>query len=207
MGAGPVQGPPAVKPSGYAPEGTIWAFSADANAWYPKPVPKPTSWVTPGYEWTWSFSASKWYIKKKPSSSTIIGSLVGTTSPSAGETNRFANLAPATSGGGGAGTGYMFMSSGGMVPKYFVSGGYAMGTDTIPAMLTPGEFVMRRHAVSKYGTDMLKAINSGTYGGDSMYNYSVSVNVKTDANPDQIAKAVMTQIRSVESQKIRGNRF
>ena len=66
---------------------------------------------------------------------------------------------------------------------------------------------MRRNSVNKYGTDMMKAINTGTYSGNSMYNYSVSVNVKTDANPDQIARAVMTQIRSVESQKIRGNRF
>jgi hypothetical protein len=42
---------------------------------------------------------------------------------------------------------------------------------------------------------------------DSVYNYSVNVNVQTDANPDQIARAVMSQINRVDSMRIRGNRF
>ena len=46
-----------------------------------------------------------------------------------------------------------------IVPKYFADGGYAKGTDTIPAMLTPGEFVMSSGAVSKYGVDFLNALN------------------------------------------------
>jgi len=32
------------------------------------------------------------------------------------------------------------------------------------------------------------------------------VNVQSDSNPDEIARAVMTQIRSIDSQKIRGVR-
>jgi hypothetical protein len=40
-----------------------------------------------------------------------------------------------------------------------------------------------------------------------MYNYEINVNVQTDANADQIAKAVIGQIKQIDSQKIRGNRF
>ena len=36
------------------------------------------------------------------------------------------------------------------------------GTDTVPAMLTPGEFVVRKSAVDKVGVGTLQAINSGT---------------------------------------------
>ena len=111
------------------------------------------------------------------------------------------------------------LASGGSVPKYMRMGGLLpykaeggsifkpLGTDTVPAMLTPGEFVVRKYAVENFGLDRLKAINSGTYNGDSMYNYEVNVNVQTDANPDQIARAVMGQIKQIESQRIRGNRF
>jgi TP901 family phage tail tape measure protein len=83
----------------------------------------------------------------------------------------------------------------------------SINTDTVPAMLTPGEFVVRKFAVQKYGTEKLKAINNGTHNDGSVYNYSVSVNVKSDANPDQIARAVMTQIKQVDSQRLRSNRF
>jgi len=101
---------------------------------------------------------------------------------------------------------YMRKSGGGMIKRY-AAGGFAMGTDTVPAMLTPGEFVVRKYAVDNFGVDRLKAINSGTYNGDSVYNYGINVNVQTDANPDQIARAVIGQIKQIESQRIRGNRF
>jgi TP901 family phage tail tape measure protein len=99
-------------------------------------------------------------------------------------------------------------AGGGMV-KYMADGGLfsSLGTDIVPAMLTPGEFVVRRNAVNNFGTDNLKAINSGTYKGDSVYNYEVNVNVQTNSDPNQIATAVIGKIRQIESQKIRGNRF
>jgi hypothetical protein len=101
----------------------------------------------------------------------------------------------------------MAMSSGGMVrPKYFAVGGKARGTDIIPAMLTPGEFVMSKYAVDSYGVDKMKAINSGSYEGEKVYNYNLNVNVKSDANPEDIARVVMTQIRQVDSQRIRVQR-
>ena len=124
--------------------------------------------------------------------------------------NSSANSAAASVGfGGGSGGrfGMMAMSSGGMVkPKYFAIGGSARGSDIIPAMLTPGEFVMSKYAVDSYGVDKMKAINSGSYEGEKVYNYNLNVNVKSDANPQDIARVVMTQIRQVDSQRIRTQR-
>jgi len=35
------------------------------------------------------------------------------------------------------------------------------GSDTVPAMLTPGEFVMRRSAVQTFGADLFSQLNRG----------------------------------------------
>jgi hypothetical protein len=101
-------------------------------------------------------------------------------------------------------------SGGGKIANYMFNGGQpkisfaAKGTDTIPAMLTPGEFVMSRQAVNNFGVDNMESINSGEYSGGSVYNYSVNVNVATNANANQIAQTVMTQIKQIDSQRIRG---
>ena len=42
----------------------------------------------------------------------------------------------------------------------FATGGLAMGTDTVPAMLTPGEFIMSRGAVNKFGVDFMESVNA-----------------------------------------------
>ena len=119
------------------------------------------------------------------------------------------------------------MSTGGMVPKYFASGGMARGTDTVPAMLTPGEFIVNRQATSKF-RPLLERLNSPTYSTGSLgsvapanvsssssvnnnlssvYNYSVGITVNgSNANADDIARVVMTQIKNVDSQRIRGQR-
>jgi hypothetical protein len=85
---------------------------------------------------------------------------------------------------------------------------YALGTDTIPAMLTPGEFVMRKSAVDSIGADKLSAMNNGTSIGESVYNYSITVNATgngLDAN--DLARQVMEQIKRVDSQRIRSNNY
>lgn len=99
-----------------------------------------------------------------------------------------------------------YMSKGGMVPKYFAAGGLSRGTDTVPAMLTPGEFVMSKYAVQAHGIDNMKTINSGKTTGGAVYNntYALTVNAKTDANPNEIAQAVMSTIRQVDDRRIRG---
>jgi hypothetical protein len=99
-----------------------------------------------------------------------------------------------------------FLSSGGFVPKYFAAGGFAKGTDRIPAMLTPGEFVMSKYAVDSYGVENLKKINNGDTSSGAVYNntYTLTVNAKTDANPNEIAQAVMSTIKQVDDRRIRG---
>jgi hypothetical protein len=112
----------------------------------------------------------------------------------------------ASSSSGPSGSGSLSRTPSSMA--FLAKGGLARGTDTIPAMLTPGEFIMSKYAVDTYGTDTMKAMNSGELSGSSVYNsYAVNVNVRSDANPDQIARAVMGQIRQVNSQQLRGNRF
>jgi hypothetical protein len=51
-------------------------------------------------------------------------------------------------------------------PVYLSGGGQPKGTDTVPAMLTPGEFVMNKAAVDKNGVGMMQHLNSG---GDVKY--------------------------------------
>jgi len=119
-----------------------------------------------------------------------------------------AKRASEASGYRGGSSLYNTLASGGMVkPKYFASGGLSIGTDTVPAMLTPGEFVIKKYAVDSFGVDGLKAINNGTYDGDSVYNYSINVSVKSNADANEIARSVMTQIKSIDNQKLRGTRI
>ena len=112
---------------------------------------------------------------------------------------------------------------GGMVPKYMASGGLARGTDTVPAMLTPGEFVINKNATQKFGP-LLSAINSPTFttpeamssiknlsgsqtevnNSKTLYNYNLSVNVSnSNANPNDIARTVINQIKQIDNQRIR----
>jgi hypothetical protein len=149
-------------------------------------------------------------------------------------------------GGGGGGSTQkkmyggkiMPMNYGGMVPKYMARGG-AVGSDTVPAMLTPGEFVMNRSAVKRFGPmlenmnnskypSMIKDLTPTTYttvsssvsmpisnnlsanindNSSTMYNYNVGINVnESNASSSDIARAVIGQIKYIDSQRIRGQR-
>ena len=60
--------------------------------------------------------------------------------------------------------------------------------------------------------DIDPSANSGgmvsTSDNSSVYNnYSVQVSVRSDANPNEIANTVISKMRQIESQKIRGNRL
>jgi TP901 family phage tail tape measure protein len=99
-------------------------------------------------------------------------------------------------------------ATGGLImPKGYAYGGGIYGTDTVPAMLTPGEFVVKKSAVDAIGIDKLNTINSGNMPSDSVYNYSINVNVATGADANDIARTVMTQIRQTESQRVRSNTY
>jgi hypothetical protein len=98
-------------------------------------------------------------------------------------------------------------------------------------MLTPGEFVVRRAMVDKYGIPMLESINQGAFtmprynmGSDRIQNvprgssktninapvynaYSVNVPVtQPNASADEIAYKVMTKIQQAQAQQIRSSR-
>jgi hypothetical protein len=93
--------------------------------------------------------------------------------------------------------------SGGMI-KRFALGGRVIGTDTVPSMLTPGEFVVSRPAVREYGVDKLKAINSQAYDDSAVYNYNLSVNMSgSDLDADDVATVVLQKIKQLDSQRIR----
>ena len=106
-------------------------------------------------------------------------------------------------------------ANGGMVRGYamggYVNGGpasrYGLGTDTIPAMLSQGEYVIKKSAVDSIGTTALNSINNGESMGDWVYNYNISLNVNSTSNSNDIADAVLGQIKRLDSQRIRGNRI
>ncbi len=50
-------------------------------------------------------------------------------------------------------------------PEGFASGGSAGGSDVIPAMLTPGEFVMSAGAVRQHGVGAMRSLNKGRVPG------------------------------------------
>jgi TP901 family phage tail tape measure protein len=59
----------------------------------------------------------------------------------------------------------------------FNSGGLVPGTgnrDTVPAMLTPGEFVIRKSSVSKLGAGTLAAMNGNKYAGGGVVSFPSS---------------------------------
>jgi hypothetical protein len=103
------------------------------------------------------------------STNLIFGKLFGTTS------NMFGG-----GGGGGIGDffGSLFKSKGGMVKGYSSGGNVTGGSgnkDDVPAMLSGGEYVIKKDSVNKYGSSLLHMINGGringfAYGGESSYN-------------------------------------
>lgn len=104
------------------------------------------------------------------------------------------------------------------------------GRDSVAAMLTPGEFVMRKASVQKYGMPMLSKMNMGAFEmpryntqqpiitsihptssttkiNAPVYNtYSVNVSANTNASADDIANTVMTKIKRVDSMAVRSFR-
>jgi hypothetical protein len=145
-------------------------------------------------------------------------------------TTVYQTVGPQSSGGGKMYGGKINpMSMGGVVPKYFASGG-RIGSDSVPTMLTPGEFVVNRAASKRFGP-LLESLNESKYpsmigagssgygapinnvsssvsdNSTAVYNYSLGFNINgNNSNPSDIARSVMTEIKRVDAQRIRGQR-
>jgi len=63
-------------------------------------------------------------------------------------------------------------AEGGEAPHPADLGAKAKGTDTIPAWLTPGEYVVKKSAVQKYGTMFLEALNKGKVAIDAVPKFT-----------------------------------
>jgi TP901 family phage tail tape measure protein len=139
--------------------------------------------------------------------------------------------------------------AGGMIPKYAMGGkikGYPMGgqvaysvgsvsgdggRDSVRALLTPGEFVIRKSMVKKYGQPLFEAINQGAfamprYNVEEVSPKNIKANVSSaninapvynkydmnfeisgaNASADEIANKVMFKMKQIQSVNIRSNR-
>lgn len=90
-----------------------------------------------------------------------------------------------------AGLGVIGLNSGGEVPTGFENNHYATGgnvpgpnvdADVVPAMLTPGEFVMRKSAVQHYGRDVMASMNRGLVPRSALGGVSSSSVVNTSGH-------------------------
>jgi len=80
----------------------------------------------------------------------------------------------------------------------FSGGGMApMGTDTVPAMLTPGEFVMSRGAVNTFGSGFMEMINAAGGGTNRPKNGYFSAGGYVDGAPDAKDKSEYSGGRSM----------
>ena len=91
----------------------------------------------------------------------------------------------------------------GVEPVYKSRGGFIpRGTDTVPAMLTPGEFVVKREAVQKYGVDTLSSMNSMT---KSLPSYEGGGNVEQMESKMTSAPAELGPLREQAKEKTIGD--
>jgi TP901 family phage tail tape measure protein len=124
-----------------------------------------------------------------------------------------------------------------------ISGPGTGTSDSIPTMLSNGEYVIKASTVKQFGTKMFDNLNAGSLpifaganslstprfasvgsiasvnqssvaprqaaapSSNSVYNYSLSVNVASQSDPNTIAQTVMAQLQRVDSQRVRNGRF
>lgn len=83
---------------------------------------------------------------------------------------------------------------------FFANGGPS-GGDTIPAMLTPGEFVMNKGAVSKYGTAFMRNLNKGKVQG---FNKGGVVQYRQNGGEALGSSGASPQMMGIDTSKIEG---
>lgn len=131
----------------------------------------------------------------------------------------FTNALGGLAGGGGGGGNILqklvpsppgFSSMGGLV-NYAAAGDMVQfkprGTDTVPYMLTPGEFVVNAPAVRSVGQDFMSRVNRGERPMGQNNSYDISLTIKNDAPLDEEfvkRKLVPMFIKEVEFQSTHG---
>jgi len=103
---------------------------------------------------------------------------------------------------------------GGIIPQYAQTG-FLMrprGTDTVPAMLSPGEFIMSRGAVDRLGLPMMEALNRGVSPGQQQtnggsVNLSVNINTTKPVDDDFVRNKMIPEImRQLRRDSLDGRR-
>ena len=83
---------------------------------------------------------------------------------------------------------------GGIIPEYHSQGlpvGFkSRGTDTVPAMLTPGEYVLRKKAVDSLGTNFLNNLNKYGVNALQTMNKSTIINNVYNTNNAKISQNI-----------------
>ena len=116
-----------------------------------------------------------------------------------------AAAAAASAGGGGD---EEHQALGGKISAHYASGGFvhlaaggaARGTDTVPAMLSPGEFVMNAQSTQRFYSQLV-AMNAAPIhraeGGPVPGNvtFNGGINITASPNPQSTAREVMQMIR------------
>ena len=87
-----------------------------------------------------------------------------------------------------------FRAMGGLIPEYHSQGlpvGFkSRGTDTVPAMLTPGEYVLRKKAVDSLGTNFLNNLNKYGVNALQTMNKSTIINNVYNTNNAKISQNI-----------------
>jgi TP901 family phage tail tape measure protein len=88
---------------------------------------------------------------------------------------------------------------GGLIREHFATGGQARGTDTVLAMLSPGEFVMNAASTRKFYSELV-AMNADrpiyrAEGGPVSNVHVGGITINASPNPQQTAREVMNLIR------------
>jgi hypothetical protein len=102
-----------------------------------------------------------------------------------------------STGGYIGGAGVLYAARGGRVRHP----GRPRGTDTVPAWLTPGEYVMSRDAVNRIGVGNLSRLNSGTY--HNTVNAPINIDLRESMvdegsvhrMADRIERVLMTRLK------------
>ena len=181
-------------------------------------------------QWEATLAATTAYLAQK----TALDNINGTWAAIVGNMAQAALLAPQIgSPAVPTSMGVPISAYAGGLMKYATGGVAGDGSrDSVSAMLTPGEFVVRKAMVDKYGIPMLNKINQGSFfmpkfntgkatpstvsSGTTtnasinapMYNnYSVNVSVSNSgASADEIANKTLTKIKQLQNTQIRSGR-